>query len=62
MYRYWINQPSTLQPLHKLHGTNVLGILERDGIMRIYFTARNERSGDIINQVCPVNCLSRGWV
>jgi len=43
--RYWINQPSTLQPFHKLHGTNVLGIVTNDKTTLIYFL-----SGDVISQ------------
>jgi len=51
----WINQPSTLQPFHNLHGQNVLA--EKDwGMMRVYFL-----SGDIISQRMPVECLSKGW-
>jgi len=55
MIRMWINQPSTLQPFHNLHGQNVLA--EKDwGMMRVYFL-----SGDIISQRMPVECLSKGW-
>lgn len=52
----WINQPSTLQPLHHLHGTNVLAIHETDQTMRIYFL-----SGDAVSQHAPNNTLSPGW-
>lgn len=52
--RYWINQPSTLQPFHKLHGTNVLGI--RGNPAQIWFL-----SGNIITQLIPNLCLSNGW-
>lgn len=53
--RMWINQPSTSQPLHKLHGTNVLAIREGDG-WRIYFL-----SGAVISQQAPFDTLSDGW-
>jgi hypothetical protein len=54
--RMWINQPSTLQPLHKLHGTNVLACEVRPGICRVWFL-----SGDTISMEAPRNCLSVGW-
>lgn len=53
MTRMWINQPSTLQPLHHLHGTNVLS---EDGTNRIWFL-----SGPVISMVVPHNVLSLGW-
>lgn len=56
MKRYWINQPSTLQPLHNLHGTRVLAHQEKSGQWRVYFT-----SGDVISQYVPPNVLSKGW-
>lgn len=54
--RYWINQPSTLDSFHNLHGVNVLGTKETDRIMRIYFL-----NGSIISQQIPSECLSIGW-
>lgn len=51
MTRMWINQPSTLQPLHHLHGTNVLA----QGT-RVWFLA-----GDVISMEVPPNVLSKGW-
>lgn len=54
--RKWINQPSTQQPLHNLHGTNVLAVREYDNVWRIYFT-----SGSVISQQCSGLCLSDGW-
>jgi len=51
----WINQPSTLQPLHALHGINVLAIRDGDG-RRIYFL-----SGAVLSQQAPLNSLSEGW-
>lgn len=57
MKRMWINQPSTLQPLHHLHGTNVLAAHEYDDTWRIYFL-----SGPVVSQQCSGLCLSEGWV
>lgn len=56
--RCWINQPSTLQPLHKYHGMNVLAIPEDKDSCVIYFT-----SGDIISMRVykSMQCLSKGW-
>ena len=56
--RMWVNQPSTLQPLHHLHGTNVLAIRDSDsgrssGTMRIYFL-----SGPIVSQQTFRECLN----
>ena len=53
--RMWIDQPSTLQPLHSLHGTNVLAQPETDKVMRVYFL-----SGDVISQRVPNEALSPG--
>ena len=53
--RMWVNQPSTLQPLHHLHGMNVLAIPDGDG-WQIYFL-----SGSIISQHAPRLTLSEGW-
>jgi hypothetical protein len=38
IYRAWINQPSTLQPLHRLHGTYCIAVEDRPGNVRLYFT------------------------
>lgn len=56
--RMWVNQPSTIQPLHHLHGTNVLAIPEGDDgrTFRIYFL-----SGDTISMEASWLWLSRGW-
>lgn len=56
MKRMWINQPSTLQPLHHLHGTNVLAYMESKDIYRIYFL-----TGDIISMRVQAIPLSLGW-
>lgn len=54
--RMWVNQPSTLQPLHHLNGTNVLAVHEHGDTWRIYFL-----SGDVSSQQAPRAALSRGW-
>lgn len=53
MKRMWINQPSTLQPLHRLNGANVLAVVENDATYKIYFL-----SGPVISQQCSKLCLS----
>lgn len=53
--RMWINQPSSLQPLHNLHGTNVLAVREGTD-WRIYFL-----NSDVISQQAPLTSLSEGW-
>lgn len=54
--RMWINQPSSLQPHHDLHGTNVLALHEYDNTYRVYFL-----SGDTISQQMFSTSLSKGW-
>jgi len=55
--RMWVNQPSKSQPLHYLHGVNVIAILERDNITaRIYPTA-----GETVSLQVPWAVLSEGW-
>lgn len=56
LVRKWINQPSTLQPLHHLHGVNVLATAEGNNTARIWFL-----SGHVVSQIAPSICLSEGW-
>ena len=56
MKRMWVNQPSTLQPLHELHGTCVLACPDTDRTKRAYFL-----SGDVIDMQIPRKALSEGW-
>lgn len=56
MKRMWINQPSSLQTFHKLHGTCVLAVPECVGKHRIYFL-----SGDVLSQQVGTEVLSKGW-
>lgn len=54
LVRKWINQPSTLQQLHKLHGSRVLYDSSNN---EIYFT-----EGDVICQrMVDKSVLSDGW-
>jgi hypothetical protein len=55
-YRAWINQPSTLQPLHKLHGTRCIVVEQYFDSVRVCFT-----NGDIVAMDVPTLCLSKGW-
>ena len=61
LQRMWINQPSKLQPLHHLHGRNVLAHHEYDtekmSTWRVYFL-----EGDIVSSQVDGLWLSRGWV
>lgn len=57
MKRMWINQPSCLQPLHKLHGYNVIADMDSDDrSATVYFT-----EGEIISMIIPKIWLSNGW-
>lgn len=60
MYRGWINQPSKMQPLHRLHGTRVLVQVE-DCLYggtntRVWFL-----DGDTISMIVPPGTVSMGW-
>lgn len=55
--RMWINQPSTLQPLHARHGENVLAVPYTPGSHAVYYL-----QGDVVSSVVPSNVLSVGWL
>lgn len=62
--RMWINQPSSLQPYHEYHGTNVIAstMIYADGgklgkEVVCYFL-----EGDIESMPIPLLCLSEGWI
>lgn len=61
MERAWINQPSTLDTLHALHGTNVLadfgGKNETEKTVQIFYL-----SGEVHSSQIPRLCLSKGWI
>ena len=55
--RYWINQPSTLQPCHRWHGRNVIADTTEQGKnATVYFA-----DGDEISAIVPKLVLSQGW-
>jgi hypothetical protein len=53
MKRVWINQPSTLQPLHKYHGTSGLLDVATETFYFLY--------GDVVSMQIPLGVLSEGW-
>lgn len=56
MKRMWINQPSTTQPAHPLHGRRVLAKKENGVTHQVYFL-----SGPIVSASLPSIVLSPGW-
>ena len=59
-YRAWINQPSTHQSHHKLHGERVIVIPSEsrsETAVRVFFAS----SGDLISMEIEPHCLSEGW-
>ena len=56
--RYWIDQPSTLQPLHHMNGTNV--IVDDSELQNVTCTVAPV-SGDTITMQVPRIVLSKGW-
>lgn len=54
--RMWINQPSTLQTHHALHGKHVLAVREYGDTYRVYFLA-----GQTVSQQVSGLALSIGW-
>jgi hypothetical protein len=58
-YRGWINQPSTLQPLHRLHGERV--IVNPNGGTGPHTVQVRFIRGPIHSMVIDKLCVSRGW-
>ncbi len=56
--RLWINQPSTLQPLHNMHGQRVILIRYEDNGD---FVQVAPISGNTLTMRVSVLCLSEGW-
>jgi hypothetical protein len=60
MARYWVNQPSSLQPAHDYHGQNVIAPENMNDIdgpsVAVYF-----QNGPAISAIFPKLSLSRGW-
>lgn len=60
--RMWINQPSTLQPYHNLHGINVLAIPGRtNNYYWVYFLTNDTNGRDIESMEVHRMALSDGW-
>jgi hypothetical protein len=57
LYRAWINQPSTLQPLHALHGTHCIVHDTGDQSVTLYFT-----EGDVHSTTAFRQCISRVYL
>lgn len=54
IYRGWINQPSTLQPLHSFHGKRGIVVDEGDPYtMRMYFS-----EGIVVSIQAPRSAVS----
>jgi hypothetical protein len=58
MERYWINAPSTHNPLHAMNGRNVLADLSEstEKTVQVFFI-----EGDVISAQIPKLYLSKGW-
>lgn len=56
MRRMWINQPSSLQPLHRLHAVRVLAASDTEACARVYFLG-----GETVSMQVPHQALSGGW-
>ena len=54
IYRAWINQPSTLQPLHHLHGKHCIVHDTGDISVTLYFT-----EGDLHSTTALRQCISK---
>ncbi|MDO8414859.1 MAG: hypothetical protein Q7S87_01460 [Agitococcus sp.] len=54
--RMWIDQPSTLQAFHALHGTNVLAQQAGDNAMQVYFL-----EGETLSLQVSKIALKAGW-
>lgn len=52
-YRAWINQPSTLQPLHNFHGQYCIVEDTGENTVRVWFT-----HGPIHSMQIPRMCIS----
>jgi hypothetical protein len=57
MDRFWINQPSTLQPCHSMNGQLVIAPrASTEEKVTVYF-----RTGEVISALVPRIVLSKGW-
>jgi hypothetical protein len=54
IYRAWVNQPSTLQPLHSLHGIHCIVHDTGEKVVTLYFT-----EGDLHSTTAFRECISK---
>lgn len=54
--RFWINQPSTLQPCHDMHGLNVIAENGDSEFVDVYFL-----DGETWSARIQRSALSKGW-
>lgn len=54
IYRAWVNQPSTLQPLHHLHGKHCIAQDSQELTVRLWFT-----EGDTHSMQAPRECINQ---
>jgi hypothetical protein len=54
LYRAWVNQPSTLQPRHDLHGRYCVCLDTGADTVRLYFT-----EGALHSTLAPRECVAR---
>lgn len=59
LYRAWINQPSTLDELHKLHGKYCIVSEDEKSskFVTLYFT-----EGDLHSMTAPKKCINRCFI
>ena len=57
--RCFINQPSTLQPMHKYHGLEAICVHKTGDVREI--RTIYPTTGDTISMEVPKQCLSYGW-
>ncbi len=55
IYRGWINQPSKLQPLHKMHGKRGIVVDSGGATVRMYFC-----TGAAVSVQAPRLSISKG--
>jgi hypothetical protein len=54
IYRAWINQPSTAQPLHRLHGVTCIAVDNGEPSLTLYFTEGGTHSTTALRE-----CITR---
>ncbi len=57
IYRAWINQPSTLQPLHDRHGQHCIAHDTGDQSVTLYFT-----DGPVHSMLADRSCIARVYL